>query len=1403
MYRPIFTWFLLLALVATTYSKSINVNSEDIGNHSTDRISATFSVSSSSQTESDSKASNKRSLPILLPKTKEEETTECQNQKTKRCKTSFRRDTAMPKENRRTTFKPRNTENRANNERGREYFVGQKRNLQFLSSKKPLAKPAPHPVTMEQAMNATFRDASVLDSLRKQLTPNVPIVAASQPNFAPKTSVYDDGKFICYCRKKISPPAFRKHPARVAPKPQGLSRKLKTAKKHPNRNPLVGSKQPAYANVPHGSHSSKNIPPAYPAVSKYPLGYIPNNVNPISPHEAHGTIPYIPYIYHPDPRVSIAKGETPNVNTPLESTATKSDSIVGQEASISERDPNENQRTFGQAPPNMVGMSLSQSSEDSIPATSVKENASSNSNENSNIPDYNLQSMQADPSDRNSLTPSKTVDCSREDSNLQAANPGTNVASSTGLGNGFANGYETTSSGNVDYSDIKEVTTAYFTSKAYDNQAGRGYGNSLISSQGTMDSNSAELQNRHDGPAGDSAESENVGMNLDTKDLHNAKELGQGNNEENVMPGTNNPFRSQKSSTSNVNSNSQGDPNCNVNLPSEHNDDSAGNSREDDGMNLNTKDLNSAGDRESNEEGVMLGKNNPQWDRGESANDNSNPNFGPNVEGDEENFEQDSDEVGTSATIGDEDGPSNEKSSAEDYASELPETENNAGPLKKENSVPNKFEEKLESEERSPISDSLADETIYPADPENDYTTIAKDFINTDNERVGAEQVTIQSENEDDPSIDPTLALSKIDDDDNRATNDPSSRLPFCDNTLLQKSIKTAINNFATADPFEMNENANEETVGAAKGEDLLPEVVQVPNLKGILSMPAIERTLLDKIKNLLSKATGMGRENFDSDWATNVIKDNLRHTLAAAPGSKTELPPMTVEEHQFKNGKWVTNMVTLEPTNEEDRTQTDVERMQSHVRNLLRDPTVGLQAAKSPIVQNMIAQSVRHIFKPKNAATDENIDSIIQSTLNDELNMMEMENDEIPTTENISESTTFDVSDIDMNKLLDIAKSEAGVGENEDSQLPPSESSTYEKDEENVKNQQTLSPAMDSSDGGIVGEAMNFGAKANQDTVESSEQNQTPDNTKELETEPIEPSGMWNVAATLRVKDESSTTKIEDYASVEYDSPTINSAENVGATNMEETENVGRSMEQEDKSSTPYTDDATSAEDFTYLGKIAMKNRNNADDVQSLQNSELFYVGDGVKLPLEIRKLNDGSYALSISKKVCEQLLNKECPCCVPREGNVIRTVRRNLETKNADGRISKRESVKSILLNEGERCNPADDSLQIFSMPVETFARRYNLSLNLEKVQTPWDFDARGEIDGRSRDRSKNYKNKNGSGDFEKERTYNNLQNDAASFDLERYRYQRNINESADKRVEIITQVLNWLRDMVLSTQ
>ncbi|XP_043600968.1 uncharacterized protein PF11_0213-like [Bombus pyrosoma] len=1452
MHPPTFTWFLLLTLIATSYSKSININSEDIETLTTDRTSTTISGPSPIQDEPDSKDGNKRSLLILVPTTKGKENTECQNEKTRRCKTPYRRENVSARIPKEYALKSKNTENSPNNEGDREYFVGLKPNLQLLSSKRPLTRPRLRPITIKEAKDLTSRDESLIDSLRREFALAATTVGAAQENMTSETSVYDDGKFICYCREKDNS-SSEKGTSDVAPKSRRTKKPTITRKPN-NENPLIGSVQrlkPAQANVPHRSPLSKKLPAAYPIVSRYsPIGYIPNNVNPISPQKGHETIPYIPYVYHPNPRPSMtgtpSQERTPNINIPLKAFGSRPNSIVEQRTPIGQHDPNKYQPTVGQTqrPPNMVGNSPSQNTN---PATSSKtfaeEDTSGSNEEDCNDPGYNSQSVQ--PESKNHLTSMGTIEPSKKDPNLQANNPNTIDAIPTGFGDKFADEYETTDSGALDYSNIKEVTATYFTSKVYDDETGddgfSDYGDLISNTETAVNPSSGEnryydvnLQSKHNDPTENCRKSASAGMNLHTKDLNNTEDSDQGNDEGNVV-GKNNPLWNQDESAnddsnenleSNV-ENTQEDTrdDSNVNLQSRHNDpiENSGESEEDE-LNLDTKYLNDENDPDqgNNEENVALGRNNPNWNEEEYADDDPNQNLEPTLESTEENEEdsepkepslteetgmlnfedsKNSNEADTSARVDDKDDPSNQKFSAEDSVSELPETDNNAGSLNNdyemENVEANKSEERGEG--RSPD----------------------EGFINTDNEKVGTERVTIQNnKNEDDPSLQPTLESSR-NNDDNIEINDPSKQLPFCDNTLLQKSIKTVINSFATGDSPEMDGNENEETVGSAKGEDLLPEIVQVPNLKSILSMPSIENTVLDKIKNLLSKVTGTDRKIFDTDWATNVIKNNLRHTLSAAPSSKTELPPMTVEEHQFKNGKWVTNLVTLEPSNEEDRAQTNLQKLQARVKNVLRDPAVGLQAAKNPAVQNMIVQSIRHTFRPKNVTDDENFDSIIQSTLNDEVSIMEMENEDMPTTEDIPESTTFDISNIDMNKLLDIAKSEVDVDDKTESESTL-QSSIYEK---GMENQETLS-SMESSDKEMIGEAMNFETEdatsypiteIDQGTEESSQENETPNNAEESEIEEFETTTLeeipevatynsistenWNVAATLGTRDKSLSTETEDYTPVEYDSPSMNPAENADVMHTEAAESTERSMELENKSSTTalYDDDATSVNDFTYyLGKITKKNENNADDVQSLQNSELFYIGDGVKLPLEIRKLHDGSYTLSISRKICEQLLNKECPCCVPKKGNILRTVKRNLETENADktdGRIFKRESMKSVSLNERERCDSADDSLQIFSMPVETFARRYNLSLNSGKMQTAWNFGAEEKIDERS-------KNDKTNADAKERRIKNNAHDDATNFDFERYRYQRNTNEDADKRVEIVTNVLNWLKDIVLNT-
>ncbi|XP_076759080.1 uncharacterized protein LOC143428241 [Xylocopa sonorina] len=1388
MYYSIFKCSIFFTVLTTTCSRSIRYEeSQAIESSTINSDNTTLPNLPVIHDKSDSKLSAKRSLVIFVPPTEEEEDAKRNSQKTKRCKTAG------------TILKTKNTENANSNGEQPEYILGQRHKVRHGSTKKPAAKPVIRKVLspMERARNATFLDEDLINSLRDQLRPGHPKVGATRKNFSPKTSIIDDDNFVCYCREKNNPSSKHKADRNMVPKPQSLTpTKSKPNRKLDNKRIPINRKQgpnPVHGKLPRRPILSDKLPPLQPENSHYAPNYLPNNMYPTFPQRE--TVPYIPYVYHADPPLSVAPNidgkEIPTkIDIPSNSLGNRPDSIVGQRAPIDQqRNFNKNQQPVGQGPcppNNMIGKSLTQPStlQKTIPATTsrtfTKEDAPSNDEEGPGTFANNLQSTSA------------------EVPNVQATNPNTDARSSTDFDNEDTNEYETTDSGTVDYSDVQEFIT---TSKAYTDETEHEVSTSYDDFHVTVPMNTDTKEDQDSGfnsqsqsnvPAENSIEPEEVELHTETKNLDDANDSDQGNeDEEDAVVGKSNPYPNQEGSADN-DSNQTFESNM-------------GDTRE------------VEGDYEFKEaipieETTVFILENSAWP----------------------------DESGVPG-IDDKDGQSNGEFSAEDYAIESPETEDNAGPLESDYEREN-FE---------------SDETGEKIDGEEGEE---RNFINTDNERVGAERVTgIQTENEDDvpSSVEPTLKSSTI--DDAEGIKDPSNQsLPFCDNTLLQKSIKTVINNFAADDDSsEANDNANEEIVGVSKGEDLLAEIVEIPNLKGILSMPPIEHTILEKVKDFLARATGITRKRFEDAWATNVIRNNLRNIMSAAPISKTELPPMAVEERQFKDGKWMTHVVTLEPSSaEENRVPTDLERLQATVKSILRDPAISLQAARNPTVQNMIVQSIRGTFKPENGINGEAFDdAIIQSTLNNELSIMEAENDEAVTTESLLESTTnFDVSDIDMNKLLDIARSEAGLDDKKGS-----ESGTLEG---------TVSTTLKSSDTGLVGamkdsessEYLNENTvvpimETNQNDVQIQEENETSEATKDVEMDAYESTTLnveeiqklpeynsasaktWpNVAATARNHDKSWATEMEDNASVEHSSPTIDPTENADGIDGDEAESAEKLVGMEHARSTTelYSNGISSVQDLTYLGKITVENENKTDDVLSLRDSELFYIGDGVKLPLEIRKLNDGSYALSISRKVCEHLLNKECPCCVPLKGNVVRTVKRSLGTKNADKTIernkrqsiSNRESKKSILPNEKRRYDLADDSIQISSMPVETFARRYNLSLNLEKVQTPWNFDARGKIDGRNKKETNvdvNLRNllsvhavsENGKPEITiaKDRRINNNPyegGDATSYEhrtekerrLERYRYQRNINENVNERVEIIKNVLNWLRDMILST-
>ncbi|XP_015110762.1 uncharacterized protein LOC107036975 [Diachasma alloeum] len=130
-----------------------------------------------------------------------------------------------------------------------------------------------------------------------------------------------------------------------------------------------------------------------------------------------------------------------------------------------------------------------------------------------------------------------------------------------------------------------------------------------------------------------------------------------------------------------------------------------------------------------------------------------------------------------------------------------------------------------------------------------------------------------------------------------------------------------------------------------------------------------------------------------------------------------------------------------------------------------------------------------------------------------------------------------------------------------------------------------------------------------------------------------------------------------------------------------------------------------------TYFGRITSPNAGGISGIGDLEGSELLYIGDGVKLPLSIKRMEDGSLALMLSEKICRSFVQKNCPCCLPQQGGQVRYSRRAGEKGNTRG-------IRSSTINSDEADDSpssGEDAGAVAVMPVEKFVEKYNLTLNL----------------------------------------------------------------------------------------
>lgn len=207
-----------------------------------------------------------------------------------------------------------------------------------------------------------------------------------------------------------------------------------------------------------------------------------------------------------------------------------------------------------------------------------------------------------------------------------------------------------------------------------------------------------------------------------------------------------------------------------------------------------------------------------------------------------------------------------------------------------------------------------------------------------------------------------------------------------------------------------------------------------------------------------------------------------------------------------------------------------------------------------------------------------------------------------------------------------------------------------------------------------------------------------------------------------------------------------------------------------------------------TYFGKISPQNlsKNSESIIETLKDLNLFYVGDGVKLPLTIRLLDDGSFGLSISKSICEAVIQEECPCYASGKGL-------KGPSKDAPEKLHfrKRRSL--------ERQRP-------FVVPVEEFAKKYSLKLNLTQGmalinkgigKVIHSLDEAYDLTSSAPPKIKNPGKKN-----DKEWNSSVLKRFGFGDDDEQYgsyEYQRQFNKSWKDKMETMKNFYKWLEEFV----
>ena len=608
----------------------------------------------------------------------------------------------------------------------------------------------------------------------------------------------------------------------------------------------------------------------------------------------------------------------------------------------------------------------------------------------------------------------------------------------------------------------------------------------------------------------------------------------------------------------------------------------------------------------------------------------------------------------------------------------------------------------------------------------------------------------------------------------------------YTNEAVLQSVVKKVINNLVPGKAQDLM--ANYETVNApeivgAGIEDLLPEIINNPALKNLFSLPEVENMITDTTSRLLTRLTGLPIIG----QISQLIRNALHGVVDQIPRPHPTVAPMTVEEHKFKDGEWVTERVSLLESAPKV-TDNPPREVLDKIKSIINRSALEEQSASQPVVENLIIKTVKYLLDEEKGVIDE-------STIRKAFNLVVHQSEQAPSTlttvtreaseamettkpitprsettkpmddENYKIAPIIPVTEhvirngqwyVAQNNLVG-KKQNQNVGINEDKRKSLQEkldilnkakseqqSVTYNTQQVHQYNSHELTEeTMDQSIerkpikyyspndrllvyiknhkstdepttmGEIIGRTNEYdidatthptGAKyststkynipivtenpANtfyhqQSVVQSNQQSEIIENNRNvneyitsvknyvqpLPGNPVPPNQLkMLVDPSNRVLNSDSQTQRSIKNHMEDRSETVKQVSNhlnLGQTLHLPGSTISQAIHQNEY---PVGAPPSSGpQDVAYLGRLVPMDRraSQAKDLSELRGSNLVYVGDGVRLPLTIRRMQDGSFALTLSDEVCKRFIYKQCPCCLPSgpDGVIVR------ERRNRDG--------------------------------------------------------------------------------------------------------------------------------------